>query len=204
MPLPLEPSNAVTLVTAFDAFGGMHVNPSAELVMQLGLADKSLSTAVLPTSYARAWDAMQKRLSAKPRRIVMFGFSRHAEGLRLERYARNGDRSLDRDNDGRSGQAKILDSAPAVLRTSAPVDELCRRLGDARIPAYVSEDAGGFVCNHIYFLTLDALEKAIAPDASCLFVHVGDWQSASNRADIVRGAKLLVAALEPRAQKAAA
>ncbi len=163
--------------------------------MRLGRDDATLWTKIIPTSYVRAWKVMQDLLRKRPQGILMFGFSRNATGLRLARYARNEDRAKARDNDGRTGRARIVNAAPNALSATARVDELHRQLLAANVPASVSEDAGGFVCNHVYFRTLEALARESAPNARCLFVHVGDWQGTADQDDVIRGAKLLVRAI---------
>ena len=180
------------LITGFDAFGKLTSNPSSRLVSLLSHEVPGLSSATLPTSYERAWQSMELLLREDPRVILMFGFSRHARGLRLERYARNRDGSDELDNDGLRGNTTIDEREPDVLPARAPVDELHQQLLDANVPAHVSEDAGGYVCNHTYFLTLQAANQQMPPETKCLFVHVGDWEAEIDRPDILRGAKLLI------------
>src|SRR5579883_1701877 len=89
-----------TLVTGFDPFGGRTSNPSADLVRLLepDLQD-NVRVAILPTSYRRSWERMRNLIAEhKPTTVVMFGYSRRVKGLRLERFARNRDRSREPDN----------------------------------------------------------------------------------------------------------
>jgi pyroglutamyl-peptidase len=183
------------LLTGFGAFGSLSTNPSALLVEQLARAGPELRTEILPTSYVRAWKMMQILMRERPRLVVMFGYSRHAVGLRLERYARNEDRAETRDNDDKVGRAEIVRGAPRLLAARAPVDALYNRLVAEGIPASLSADAGGYVCNHVYFRTLNLLTRESKGDVRCLLAHVAHWQEADNQNDIVRGAKLLIKTL---------
>lgn len=137
---------------------------------------------------------MEGLLARDPQSILMFGFARTATGLRLERYAQNEDRAATHDNDGQVGGGVIVDGAPATMSARAPVGDLYQNLLDAGVPASLSNDAGGFVCNHVYFRTLEWLAKA-PTGLKCLFVHVGDWSLSAGRQKIGQGALKLATEL---------
>ena len=90
----------------------------------------------------------------------------------VERFAHNLDDATAPDNDGALRRAlRISRAAPEWLETVAPVRTIARAITGAGIPARVSRDAGGFVCNHLYFGALQYLsDKRSAIPA--VFVHL--------------------------------
>ena len=66
---------------------------------------------------------------------------------------------------------RISRGAPDWLEATAPVRTIARAIKEAGIPARVSRNAGGFVCNHLYFGALQYLsDKRSAIPA--VFVHL--------------------------------
>jgi pyroglutamyl-peptidase len=191
------PRRSRLLVTGFDIFGRLQLNPSAYLVQSLATKfGNSIDTAVLPTSYA---DASERSISLiqhqNPRCLLMFGYSARSPGLKLEARAHNRDRARTPDIEQvvRVDNA-ILDDAPCTYTSTAPVSQLHGRLTDQGIPVVMSRSAGGYVCNHVYFLALHHGQLHGIPRV-CLFVHVPDWQTLALQEHVSRGAELLVAAL---------
>ncbi len=90
----------------------------------------------------------------------------------VERFARNLDDAAAADNDGALRTAlRISRTAPEWLEAAAPVSAMARAIKEAGIPARVSRNAGGFVCNHLYFGALQYLsDKRLAIPA--VFVHL--------------------------------
>jgi pyroglutamyl-peptidase len=90
----------------------------------------------------------------------------------VERFAHNLDDATAPDNDGALRRAlRISRAAPEWLETMASVRTIARAIKEAGIPARVSRNAGGFVCNHLYFGALQYLsEKKSAIPA--VFVHL--------------------------------
>ena len=162
------------LATGFEPFDGGSVNPSQRLVEALA-ADPpegvELETAVLPVAYARAADELRAALrSANPDRVVCFGQADGRTGISVERFAHNLDDRTKIDNEGASSGTEIDPAGPVAYRSSLPVDELVEKLRAAGIPAAVSHDAGGFLCNHVFYALMRELEHH--PGAAGGFVHV--------------------------------
>jgi pyroglutamyl-peptidase len=142
------------LLTGFDAFGGYGENPSARVTE--ALADDLHSTVVgrvLPTSYARAGSAIERLLiDLRPRVTLMLGLHAKARQLAFERRARNRDHSRAEDNDGqRHLDQSIVPGGPDQYLGTLPWLALHDRATLAGLTAVDSDDAGGFVCNHVYY-----------------------------------------------------
>jgi pyroglutamyl-peptidase len=162
------------LVSGFDAFGEAKVNSSALVVDALAQAEISgVLTAVLPTSYREA----EKRIKTlirrhRPERILMLGLASKAKAIRLEQVALNLNDCVAPDNDGeiRLGQ-RIADDAPIGHWNSLPLNRMSRiaeRLGHT---IEFSRDAGGFVCNHVFFTAAQTLAMEL-PESRSGFVHL--------------------------------
>jgi pyroglutamyl-peptidase len=141
-----------SIVTAFDAFGGLRANVSATVVEGLATV-LDIDSEVLPTSYVRAGARIEELLlDHRPMVLLMLGFVDDAIGLRLEQIALNLDDADGSDNDGvRRRRVVIAPDAPVAYRSSLPLEGIATQLVAAGVPVEWSHDAGGFVCNHVYF-----------------------------------------------------
>lgn len=150
------------LVTGFEPFGAHDVNPSQLLAEEIG-------GVVLPVSFARAAGVLREAIRERePEVVVCFGLADDRE-LTVERFAHNLDEASTTDNDAANGSGAEIDPAgPLALRSTLPVDAIVAALRDAGIPAGVSRDAGGSLCNHVFYVLMRELEK----DQIGGFVHV--------------------------------
>ena len=160
------------LVAGFDAFGNLSTNPSGELATELARTVPDAKSIILPTSYERAATILLDELrQTGPSYGVMFGYSRRAESLRLERYARNRDKAKRPDNDGRIRSSVIDSEAPEVLSGRVDVAKLHSILTERGCNVSMSENAGGYVCNHTYFKVLAYLHRS-GKKLPFLFAHI--------------------------------
>jgi pyroglutamyl-peptidase len=160
------------LVTGFEPFGGAAVNPSQKLVGALS-ADPpegvELATAVLPVVWARAADELTRALErAQPELVVCFGQADGRAHVTVERFALNFDDETD--TEGETRRAEIVADAPVAYRSSLAVDAVVDALREEGIPAAASRDAGGFLCNHVFYVLMRALAERT--EARGGFVHV--------------------------------
>lgn len=161
------------IVTGFEPFGGDEINPSQELVKLLQQSSQDLVCEVLATEYDFAGDRIRQLIKEHaPNVIVMLGLSGEASSIKLERVALNIDDASLADNAGdlRKGQA-IRHGAPLALKTSIDLPELQAELRAKGYDVVISNHAGTYICNHIYYCALDHL-SAIGSNIPCLFVHV--------------------------------
>lgn len=160
------------LLSGFRPFGGAATNPSQELVEWVRRAPgaPAVETTVLDVEYDRAWEQLRQAVErSRPAAVLSLGVSVEAPGIRLERIARNLDDSALQDEAGVVRRARVIaPGAPATLTTRLPVDDLATALRRRDIPASISDDAGRYVCNHIFYRMLHEL----APTVAAGFVHV--------------------------------
>jgi pyroglutamyl-peptidase len=108
--------------------------------------------------------------------------------MSVERFAHNLDGSGSEDNDGVLSSAEIDPDGPAAYRSTLPVDAIVAALRADGIPAEASRDAGGFLCNHAFYLLMRLLELE-RPGAKGGFVHVpADMQ----QDELLRAARIVV------------
>ena len=160
------------LVTGFEPFGGADVNPSQKLVEALASEPSEgveLATAVLSVAWARAADELARALdSAKPELVVCFGQADGRGQVEVERFALNFDDGAD--EAGETRRAEIVPGGPVAYRSSLPVDAIVEALREEGIPATSSRDAGGFLCNHVFYVLMRTLAER--PGIRGGFVHV--------------------------------
>ena len=151
------------LVTGFEPFGKNEVNPAQLLA-------EELDGVVLPVSYARAAVELQRALDERdPDVAVCFGLADDRDAVTAERFAHNLDEADQTDNDEAPGSGVEIDAAgPLAYRSTLPVDEIVAALRAHDIPAEVSRDAGGYLCNHVFYVLMHTLK----PGRMGGFVHV--------------------------------
>jgi pyroglutamyl-peptidase len=148
------------LVTGFEPFGGADVNASQQLVEALAAAEPpdgyELATAVLPVVWDRAADELARALEREqPELVVCFGQADGRTQVAVERFALNFDDGSD--EQGEKRRAEIAPSGPVAYRSSLPVDAIVDALRADGIPAAASRDAGGFLCNHVFYVLMSVL-----------------------------------------------
>lgn len=123
---------------------------------------------MLPVSFSRSPEILKRKCSElQPDVIIMTGQAARGE-VCLERRAVNLAASKGTDNDGFRASGEIIyPDAPPSIVSCFHVDELASKLLAKWFPVRVSESAGTFVCNRLYY---EALRNISA--ISSLFVHI--------------------------------
>lgn len=147
------------LVTGFDAFAGDTVNPSSAAISRLKRKAGRLAihTAVLPTSFARSAITLRGAIhEVKPDIVLCVGQAGGRSELSLERVAINVQDARIADNDGKQpiDRPVVRDGAPAHFAT-LPIKACVAEMRRAGLPAGVSNTAGTFVCNHVFYALMD-------------------------------------------------
>jgi pyroglutamyl-peptidase len=152
------------LVTGFEPFGGAAANPSQAVAEAFG-------GVVLPVSYARAADALRAAVrAADPDVVVCFGQA-DRESISVELFAHNLDGAESEDNDGVASSDQIDADGPVAYRSTLPVEAIVAALCAEEVPAERSRDAGGFLCNHVFYVLMRLIEQE-RPATRGGFVHV--------------------------------
>lgn len=164
----------IVLLTGFEPFGGESVNPSWEAASRLD--GESLMGAVvaarrLPCVFGEALSVLRGEMAAlRPALVVAVGQAGGRPELSLERVAINVDDARIADNAGhRPIDRPVVPGGPAAYFSTLPIKAQAAALRAAGIPAAVSQSAGTFVCNHVFYGLMHALTGAPARGG---FIHI--------------------------------
>jgi pyroglutamyl-peptidase len=144
------------LVTGFDPFGPNDVNPSWMAVQGLHgrqIGGHRLVGAQLPTVFGAALDVLRELLHRyHPALVIVTGQAGGRGALSLERVAINVNDARIPDNAGAQPvDTPVIAGAPAAYFSSLPIKAMLASLLEAGINSEVSQTAGTFVCNHVFY-----------------------------------------------------
>ena len=144
------------LLTAFEPFGGDRVNPSLLIARHLDgetIAGARVVAVELPCVFHRALAVLDEALArTRPVLAVALGLAAGREGLSIERVAINVDDARIPDNAGAQPvDEPIAPGGPAAWFSTLPIKAMAAELNAAGVPASVSQTAGTFVCNHVFY-----------------------------------------------------
>jgi pyroglutamyl-peptidase len=204
------------LVTGFEPFGGDCVNPALEALRLLPprLGELALATRVLPAVFGRSLDALADAVgTTAPDIVLCVGLAGGRAALSLERVAINIDDARIADNAGRQPtDLPVVAGGPAAYFATLPIKAAVATLREAGLPAIVSNSAGTFVCNHVFY-GLMHLVATRRPGLRGGFLHVPYLPSQAARHDgapsmaldeIVRGIEIVLTVAASRRDDIAA
>ena len=182
-PRPPRPSDKrhkppLVLLTGFDAFGGDPVNPSwllAQALHRRQIAGHRVLAAQLPTQFGASIERLHALLTAHPPALVVcLGLAAGRAALSLERIAINVDDARIADNAGaRPIDTPVIAGAPAAYFSTLPIKAMRAAIEAAGAPADISQSAGTFVCNHLFYGLMHQLARMPAlRDTRGGFIHV--------------------------------
>jgi pyroglutamyl-peptidase len=187
------------LLTGFEPFGGEGMNPSQEIARQLhGLVVErhEVEGALLPCAFGESIRELKRQLKrVKPALVICVGQAGGRAAITPERVAINVDDARITDNAGAQPvDRRVVRGGPAAYWSTLPIKAIVQRLEAAGLPAHVSQTAGTFVCNHVFYGLMHAL--AAAPKARGGFIHV-PWLPEQGRphlalADMTEGIRLAI------------
>jgi len=103
--------------------------------------------------------------------VLCTGQAGGREAITVERVAINVDDARIADNRGAQPiDEAIVEGAPAAYFSSLPLKAIVKALHGERLRADVSQSAGTFVCNHVFYGLMHAL--AARPEIRGGFLHV--------------------------------
>jgi pyroglutamyl-peptidase len=158
------------LVTGFEPFGGQSLNPSWEVARALHgltLPGAQVATVQLPCVFAQALPVLQQALAThSPDIVLALGQAEGRCDFSVERVAINVMDARIPDNAGAQPiDVPVIAGGPAAYFSTLPIKSLVAGLKAAGFPASVSQTAGTFVCNQVFY----ALQHTLAG----LGVHSG-------------------------------
>ena len=155
------------LLTGFEPFGGESVNPSWQIAQALdgwACEGRTVRAVRLPCAFGDALRTLDDALAAhRPELVVCLGQAGGRTEISLERVALNVDDARIPDNLGRQPiDAAVVAGGPAAYFSTLPIKAIARDLREAGVAAAVSNTAGTFVCNHVFYALMHRLATAPA------------------------------------------
>lgn len=144
------------LLTGFEPFPGVEENPSQLVVESFSgteLPGVNLVSAILPVTYEGGEERIRGLIRQhRPDIALLTGVAGKTDPIRLERVALNLDDTDTPDNSGlvRKGRLILPDGPPAFF-SNHPLIELEAALVGAGIPVKISNHAGAYLCNHVFY-----------------------------------------------------
>jgi pyroglutamyl-peptidase len=116
---------------------------------------------VLPCAFGVSIDALRAALERhRPRLVLSLGQAAGREGFTLERAALNVDDARIADNAGaRPVDTPVVDGAAPARFSTLPIKAMVAALREGGFTAEVSNSAGTFVCNHVFFALQHLLRR---------------------------------------------
>ena len=172
-------SRTTVLITGFGPFPGVPVNATMRLLPELALAaprlfpDVRFAVEVLPTEWAAGPRRLGQVLAeVAPDLAVHFGVSSRARGFEIEQRARNACAAAPDASGVLPVGAALRDGGATHLAASLPVRHIVTRLRRLGIPAFVSRDAGAYLCNAALYHSLVCARDETAAGRRVGFVHI--------------------------------
>jgi pyroglutamyl-peptidase len=159
---PAAHASPKVLLTGFEAFGGASINPSWQAAQALHgrqIARHRVVAAQLPTAFGTSLGVLSALLAQhQPALVICVGQAGGRAAIGLERVAINLNDAPLADNAGAQPiDTPVVTGAPAAYFSSLPVKAMRAALQREGIAAEVSQTAGTFVCNHVFFGLMHAL-----------------------------------------------
>ena len=161
------------LVTGFEPFPGMPVNPTALMMERLPrrlipeVRGIRFRFEILPTTWAGRFEVTDRlRTELAPHAIVHFGVDGSRRTINIETRAVNRATRVKPDAHGAHAETALLEPGAERARTSTlPVRSLHQAAARSGLPVALSRDAGTYLCNA-------TLWDSIGSGIPAVFVHV--------------------------------
>ena len=141
------------LLTGFEPFGGEKVNPSwqaVEAVARDWAGPETVIAVQLPVVFD---DSVDRAIAEhRPDLVVSVGQAGGATTIEVERIAINVQDARIPDNAGSQPiDEPVVEGGPAAHFSSLPIKAAVAALAAAGIPGSVSQTAGTYTCNHVFY-----------------------------------------------------
>jgi pyroglutamyl-peptidase len=163
------------LVAGFEPFGGERVNPSALAAQALDgrcIAGRRVVGKVLPCVFGNSLLALRREMRrAAPELVICVGQAAGNAGIAVERVAVNVEDANIPDNAGRQPVDRLVArGGPVAYFSTLPIKAIVAALRVVDLPADVSQSAGTYVCNYVFYGLMRALARTPAVRGG--FIHV--------------------------------
>lgn len=187
------------LITGFETFASRNINNSWEVAKAFE-GKENISVIKLPVSFSKAHKLVIEKISkAKYDAIIMMGeTSVTNDFIRLERVALNMKDSKSGDNDGETAdEATISEGGSTAILSNFPIKKLCDNLQKEKLKIKISNSAGTFVCNCLYYNILKHIvDNALSTKA--IFIHLPAFKEIISKQEMVKTIDYIIKFLRRR------
>ncbi|WP_409304774.1 pyroglutamyl-peptidase I [Peribacillus sp. SCS-155] len=153
------------LLTGFDPFGGEKTNPALEAVMKLDrkkFGDYTIVSKKVPTVFDEAIKSLEEFVGeVNPQLVICVGQAGGRPDMTVERVAINVNDARIPDNIGQQPiDTPIVEGGPVGYWSTLPIKAVVKNMRENGVPASVSQTAGTFVCNNIFYGLMHLLNQA--------------------------------------------
>lgn len=173
-----EPTSPRILVAGFEPFEQDPVNPSWEVARALHgelIAGAQVHAVQLPCVFGAAIAQLHQALAqVRPTLAICLGMAGGRIDFTPERVAINMDDARIPDHAAyQPVDTPVIPGAPVAYFSTLPIKAVVRNLREQGIPASVSNTAGTFVCNHVFFALMHWIAQGRGePGMRGGFIHV--------------------------------
>ncbi|WP_394257062.1 pyroglutamyl-peptidase I [Vibrio harveyi] len=144
------------LITGFEPFGEESINPALEAVKRLNgrkLDGGEVVMCQVPVTRYESIEAVIESIELhQPDIVITVGQAAGRTAITPERVAINVDDFRIPDNGGHQPiDEPVIPGGPDAYFTTLPIKAITRALQQENIPCQVSNTAGTFVCNHLFY-----------------------------------------------------
>ncbi len=170
-----DPTLSPILLTGFAPFGGETINPSWEAVQALDgevLRGRRIISRRLPVEFDNSLQVLRELIDTfDPALVLCVGQAGGRAQLSIERVAINIADARIPDNAGASPiDAPVVAGGPTGYFATLPIKAMLVELRAAGMPAEISQTAGTYVCNAVFYGLMHALRDR--PRARGGFIHI--------------------------------
>ena len=164
------------LVAGFEPFDGRTANASEAIVRALDgetIRRHRVVGVVLPCVFCQATTQLRRHIVRHdPAVVVCLGEAAGRDAITPERVAINVDDARMADNAGqRPVDRPIVRRGPAAYFSTLPIKAIALAIQARSVPAAVSQTAGTFVCNHVFYGLMHEIARN-RPETRGGFIHV--------------------------------
>lgn len=176
----MNPNDAIApsvLLTGFAPFGGETDNPSWDAVRALdglSIAGHRIDARCLPVAFGQSLRELRAHLDElRPALVLCVGQAGGRAQISIERVAINIDDARIADNRGAQPiDLPVIADGPAAYFSDLPIKAMLAALHEAGLPAQISQSAGTYVCNHVFYGLMHALRERGEAGVRGGFIHI--------------------------------
>jgi pyroglutamyl-peptidase len=191
------------LVTGFEPFGEHKDNVTEKLIAALPkkIGVVNIVTQVLPVVYYRSSQILTKKIQLhNPSAVISLGLAAGSSKIQIETSAQNKNSARIPDNKGNAPMDEpVIQDGEDFFPSNLPIALLYHSLKHAGYPVALSQSAGTYVCNHVFYHLMNHVFIR-KPSVIGGFIHYPQEDKLSfqdQKSSLILLIKTIIASLEP-------